>query len=185
MSKERDSIRSEIAALEDELDKRQNPRQAPKTAGDEILATLGQLEAMVKEVCGESFMDDESCGSYMDDDLDDDLDDGLDDDFEDEVFVAAEGQDPVVKPGAEDDIDQDYLDDVLKVEKNPASIVTDSSMLDAAPTGYVARLKSASSRLDRVATYCEQQGNEELALRIDKIANVIDARIKEMEARDA
>ena len=58
-------------------------------------------------------------------------------------------------------------------------------MLDAAPTGYVARLKSASMRLDRVAGYLEQQGSKKLAFRIDQISDAIDARIRKEEASDA
>jgi hypothetical protein len=138
----------------------------------------------------EMYMDDES-EMYMDDDLVDEpvvLDEEDDfDDFDDEP-IDLEEEDIVyaseTEPGIEDEITQDYLDDVLEEEKEPDNIVTDESMLDTAPTGYVARLKSASARLDRVADYLEKQGRKELALRIDKISDAIDARIKK-EARDA
>lgn len=178
MSKEREAIRQQIAALEEELNGREPARQAQeKTAEEEILSALQGLETLVKEACGESFMD----MSYTDDDMsymDDDMNDGM----EVEEIVLATEEAPVT-PGADDDISQDYLDDVLQEEKSPASIVTDTSMLDAAPTGYTARLKSASERLDKVAEYLEQQGREQLALQIDKISDAIDARINK-EARD-
>lgn len=179
MSKEREAIKQEIAALEAELDRRSKPaRQArEKTSGDDVLDALKQLEATVKAACGESFMDDVVLEdeSYMQSYMDDEI--GMEEDAE--VFASDSDA------GAEDEIDQDYLDDVLKEEKDPASIVTDPSMLDAAPTGYVARLKSASARLDRVADYCEKQGRNKLAFEIDQISDAIDARIKKEEARDA
>jgi len=239
MSKESDAVRREIAALEAELDKREKPtRQArSKVSGDNILSALQGLEDLVKNACGESFMDDdvdvemddetmymddeesemsymddeESEMSYMDDDesesmmdddlyveddedemfMDDDFDDeddfdDLDDDFVDEPVVLEEDlvYASETRPGIEDEINQDSLDDVLEERKDPASIVTDMSMLDAAPTNYVARLKSASARLDKVAAYLEQQGKKKLAFRIDKIADAIDARIKQ-EVRNA
>jgi len=193
MSKERDAIRKEIAALEAKLDGKPAPRARRKSSGENILAALGQLEAMVKEAYGESFMDDMemeedvSVAPAADDesvmDWTDDDESACGDYMDDDSMMAAD--EAPVEPGAEEDIDQDYLDDALEMEKSPASIVTDQSMLDAAPTGYVARLRSASARLDRVAAYCEQQGQTKLALRIDKIADAIDARIKKMEVRDA
>jgi hypothetical protein len=203
MSKESDAIRQEIAALEAELDEREKPtRQTQKkTSGEDILAALGGLEEMVKTACGETFMDDDevsmsgwmedddevSMGGYMDDDdvidepvvLEEAAPVDLEEDEEEDIVYASE-----VKPGIEDEITQDYLDDVLEEEKEPDDIVTDETMLETAPTEYVARLMRASSRLDKVADYLEKQGRTELALRIDKISDAIDARIKK-EARDA
>jgi hypothetical protein len=40
-------------------------------------------------------------------------------------------------------------------------------------------LKSASARLDKVAEYLEKNGRRELAFRIDKIADAIDAKVKQ------
>ncbi len=142
----------------------------------------------------EDFMDDDLIDEpvVLEEDIDVDFDDDLDDDFDDfddepidledeeDVFMLASEEDPDI----EDEINQDSLDDVLEEEKDPASIVTDMSMLDTAPTGYVARLKSASARLDKVADYLEKQGNKKLALRVDKIADAIDARIQQ-EANNA
>ena len=191
---ERGSIRSEIAALEAELDERAKPTQQAreKTSGESILAELHELEEMVKTACGHAYMDEEDDDdesamypTMMDDDepVVLDLDDGLDAVDEEEVVFASE-----TKPGIEDEITQDYLDDVLEEEKPDDDIVTDETMLDTTSTGYVgsrkafiARLKSASGRLDKVAEYLEEQGNDELAFRIDKMADQVDARIdKEM-----
>lgn len=211
MSKESDAVRRQIAALEAELNQRQPSAKARKSTKETLLSEIRQLEAKVKNACGESFMDDEpemymgdeSEMGYMDDDIeseedvdfmDDDLvdepvvleedidefDDFDDtDDFEEDLVFASEESDDV-----EDEISQDYLEEVLEEVRDPDTIVTNPSMLDAAPTNYVARLKSASARLDKVANYLEQKGNKKLALRIDKIADAIDARIKQ-EARNA
>ena len=62
-------------------------------------------------------------------------------------------------------------------------MATNDSTLDAAPTGYVARLKSASARLDVVAGYLEKSGRTAMALRIDKIADSIDARVAKFESK--
>lgn len=200
MSKEREAILADITALEAQLDGKRPARQARrKSSGNNILAALGQLEEMVKEACGESFMDDVDTEAILEALPDEevpgeDMDEmGYMDDesacgyMDDASMMAADepAAQPAVEDGAEDEIDQDYLDDALETQKNPASVVTDQSMLDAAPTEYVARLKSASARLDRVAAYCEQQGRTKLAFRIDQIADAIDARINEMEAHDA
>lgn len=203
MSKESDGIRKEIAALEAELDKREKPTHQATEPEDEILAALDSLSGLVKSACGESFMeddddeaemsysDDEAETSYSDDEaemsysddlvdepivLDDEFDfeDDLEDDLEDDIVYASEYSEDI-----EEEINQDYLDEVLEEVRPNDTITTDDSMLDAAPTGYVARLKSASSRLDKVANYLEKQGNPKLAERIDMIADAIDTRIQQ------
>jgi hypothetical protein len=237
MTKRRNNIRREIASLEAKLNKPSRKARSKKSSEDDILEALGGLEDLVKQACGESFMDDMdyedveisemgymdedmSEMDYMDDDysemgymdedmsemdyMDDDysemgyMDEDMDDsemgymdymdedmDFEEDVVLAEDGPvstHPPVQPGAEEDITQDYLDDVLEEEKSPSSIVTEPSIQDAAPGGYVANLKRASARLDRVSEYCEQQGAVKLAYRIDQISDAIDTRI-EKEAR--
>jgi hypothetical protein len=217
MTKRRNNIRREIASLEAKLNKPSRKARSKKSSEDDILEALGGLEDLVKQACGESFMDDMdyedveisemgymdedmSEMDYMDDDysemgyMDEDMDDSEmgymdymdeDMDFEEDVVLAEDGPvstHPPVQPGAEEDITQDYLDDVLEEEKSPSSIVTEPSIQDAAPGGYVANLKRASARLDRVSEYCEQQGAVKLAYRIDQIADAIDTRI-EKEAR--
>jgi hypothetical protein len=212
----------EIVALEAQLDPKKPRRQQAKSEEDTILAALGSLESMVKEACGESFMEEEEMSymdedmvemSYMDEDemsyMDEDemsyMDEVVEDDvmdYEDEMgymdymdgmgieedIVLAEGPGtdyPPVPAGAEGEITQDYLDDVLETQENPNSIVTEPSMNDAAPggEGVTAGLIRASKRLDRVAAYCEQKGSMKLAYKIDQIADAVDARIKK-EARN-
>jgi hypothetical protein len=207
MTTERNGIRRQIASLEAKLSRKPR-RQASESSEYNILQALSGIEAMVKEACGESFMDEDmSMMKYMDEDddydvdidmdddmdymdddmdymgyMDDDMDymGYMDDDFEEDILLAEDGTDyPNVPTGAEEEITQDYLDDVLNEFKNPSSIVTDPTIQDVAPGGYVARLMRASSRLDKVAGYCEQQGSKKLAFRIDQIADAIDSKIKE------
>lgn len=78
--------------------------------------------------------------------------------------------------GIEESITQDYLKEVEDLEHGE-ELTTGDSMLDIAPTEFVARLKNASARLDRVADYFEKTGRTAEAMRIDKIADAIDARV--------
>jgi hypothetical protein len=83
----------------------------------------------------------------------------------------------IVDPsGIEESITQDYLTEVEDLAHGE-ELTTGDSVLDVAPTGYTARLKNASARLDKVASYLEKTGRTEMALRIDKIADAVDARI--------
>jgi len=90
---------------------------------------------------------------------------------DDEVVMASE-----MDPGIEDEINQDYLDDVVEL-RDKEGLATEDSMLDTAPTEYKAAMKTASSRLDRVATYFEKTGRSKLAYRIDRISDAIDAQL--------
>jgi len=198
MSREKEALARDIAQLETMLGQRKAAKAASKTrvSKSQVVAAINEVEKMVtamygdESACGGGLAMDETEMAYMDEDDDDfedddllvDLDDDFDDDdFEEDIVFASEDE-----PGIEDEITQDYLDDVLEEEKNPASIDTDETMLETAPTGYeassaktayVARLKRASARLDKVSTYVEQQGDVEMALRLDKMADAIDARI--------
>ena len=78
--------------------------------------------------------------------------------------------------GVEEQITQKRFTEVEKLEHG-TELATEPTTMDAAPTEYVARLKSASARLDTVADYLEKTGREELAKRIDVIADAIDQRI--------
>jgi hypothetical protein len=132
----------------------------------------------------EDIMVDESV-DYMDEDMMGYMDEDI---MVDESMMGymAEGpmtEDPHVPAGAEEDITQDYLDDVLETRENPNKIVTEPTIQDAAPGGYVARMMRASKRLDRLAAYCEKEGYMKLAYRLDSYADAIDARIKK-EARN-
>lgn len=83
----------------------------------------------------------------------------------------------IVDPsGIEEQITQDYLTEVEDLAHGE-ELTTGDSVLDVAPTEFVARLKNASARLDRVASYLEQTGRTAEAMRIDKIADAVDARI--------
>jgi len=182
MSRRRAALRREIEALEADLDECRKPRRARRrTPEDDVHQALEGLKQAVKAACGPSYMTymdedeidivDESNMSYMDEDMDEMT--YMDDD---EMVTAEEG--------VEEDITQEYLTDVLDEVRDPGTIDTDESMLDTAESGYTARLKSASMRLDRVATYLEKQGRKKLAFRVDKIADAIDARIKQEESSD-
>lgn len=78
--------------------------------------------------------------------------------------------------GVEEQITQKRFTEVEDLEHG-TELTTDDTTLDAAPTEYVARMKNASSRLDAVATYLEKTGRTAMALRLDKIADSIDARV--------
>jgi hypothetical protein len=110
----------------------------------------------------------------------DDADDEDDEKVEDK---ADEKKASLVDPdGVEEQITQKYLTEVEDLEHG-TELATNDSTLDAAPTGYVARLKSASARLDVVAEYLEKSGRTAMALRIDKIADSIDARVAKFESK--
>lgn len=125
-------------------------------------------------------MDEEPDMMYMDDEP------GMDDEsgmaWMEEEEVGCGRTSSEVSPGVEDEITQDYLDEMLE-ETSSTVETTGDSMLDVAPTEYVARLVRASARLDRVATYLERQGRVNLATRIDAIADAIDARAKKASRR--
>ena len=94
---------------------------------------------------------------------------------EDEGKKASE-----VDPGGiEEEITQDRFTEVERLTHG-TELATGPSMGAVAPTRseYVARMRSASARLDKVADYLEKHGRRELAFRVDKIADAIDARIK-------
>lgn len=79
--------------------------------------------------------------------------------------------------GIEEQITQDSFSEVEGLAHGTE--LTDApSMNELARKAYVAKLKNASTRLDRVAEYLEKHGRRELAFRIDKIADAIDSKIK-------
>ena len=84
----------------------------------------------------------------------------------------------LVEPGVEDEITQDYLTEVESIRHGEED-TTEPSMHDVA--GYTARLKEASVRLDRVAEYLEKQGNKKFAYSVDKIADMIDRQLTQIE----
>jgi hypothetical protein len=174
MSDERQKLLREIQAFEATLNGRPE-RTAAKTGSSpkaELLGQIKQMEAKLACMCGdESEFEDEGPVAGP-----------VEGDSFDAFDLKASEVDP---SGVEESITQDGLSAVAELE-NKAGLATDGSMQEAAggkvaSAGYVARLRSASARLDRVATYLEQSGKKALALRVDKIADAIDARIKKEE----
>jgi hypothetical protein len=186
--------RPTLASEIDELEK----RLAMYMDDDDLAEDFGETDIVVEDElgCGEEFgMDDELIVPEVE--LDGVIEDanelGLDDEFgmdgEDEEFCnASEREASEAKPGIEDEITQDYLDEVEE-EAHGKELTTDFSMLDAAPTGYtaaeeyVARLGAATARLDKVASYLEQHRRKAMAIRIDKISDAIEARAKKASRR--
>jgi hypothetical protein len=189
-----------VAALERKLGIQAAARQ-PRTLIAEIEDVEKRIEAM-------GYMDDEVVldepvedMSFMDDDddLDDfddigeepvveedivdfmDMDTDMDEDYCDGSGPMMGSEREAAKPGVENDIDQDYLSEVVDLVSGGDSEVTNKSMLDTARSGSeerVALLKRASVRLDRVATHLEKTGRKKMAFKIDQISDAIDARIK-------
>ena len=97
-------------------------------------------------------------------------------DEDDEKSKKASEVDP---GGVEEEITQDRFREVEKITHGQ-ELATGPSMGAVAPTRseYVARMKAASVRLDKVAEYLERHGRRELAFRVDRIADAIDAKIK-------
>jgi len=127
--------------------------------------------------------EDEVGMDYMDDDLilDDEDEDDMDymDYMDDEVFASE-----IDPSGVEEDITDDHYSEVSRITDN-------DSISDAQYTHDVVAMRSASRRLDRLASYIEGQvanhgGNKEwlkVAYRIDQMADSIDARIKSAKER--
>lgn len=201
-----DSLSDRVAALEQKLRKAQT---APVSGGKPTLAS--EIEDLERRLKAMSYMDEGLGGDVLvEEDLelepgcsrpgmgeeigdavtfDDEIaEDTFDDGLEDEVFATGPKFGSETKPGVEDRISQDYLSEVEKVAHGE-ELTTDDSMLAVSPTKhvaseeYVARLRRASERLDKVATYLERQGRVKLAARIDKISDAIDARAKQASRR--
>jgi len=202
-----DSLKDRVAALERTL----RMRPTASKSGRRKTTLAGEIEELERRLNAMSYMDDEIVDEdvVVDDDvemgmdeevdvemgMDDELEMGMDEeivddeefveddeDFEDEDFCAGPKFGSEDKPGVEDEITQEYLSEV-QGEAHGDELTTDDSMLDAAPTEYVARLHRASKRLDRVANYLEKQGRTALAKRIDTISDAIDARAKKASRR--
>ena len=179
-------LEKRIAALERKLGGKPEPKPEPQPT------LANEIEALEQRLAMGDW--DEPGMRYMDDDLDvlDDVEEDLEldepgmmymddlDDFDEPGcrMMSSEREGSEMAPGVEDEITQDYLDEVEELRPGSGTRETNPSMLDVAPTGYTARLQQASVRLDRVAAYLENQGRKDLAARIDMIANTTDARIK-------
>jgi len=197
------ALEKRIAALESRLGGTARAPEGEPTLAAEIGALERRLTAMHMYMDDDAVEDEPGCGEVgMDDELaviDEDV--GMDDELavidEDVVIEPPEAEEMVeltmddvagdemgcaqaslTKPGIEDQITQDYLDDVAELRPGAEELSTAPSMLSVAPTEYTARLRKASTRLDTVAEYLEKNGRTELAFRIDKISDAIEARIK-------
>jgi len=92
--------------------------------------------------------------------------------------------------GIEEEITQDRFTEV-EGERHGEELASAASALavgEESPTkpsgaGYVARLMKASERLDKVAEYLEKNGRRALALKVDKIADAVDARVNIIKGR--
>ena len=164
----REALMQRVAALEKKLGSQSTPRNS----------LVAEIESLEKRI-----------GCYMDDqppvvaeptleDLEMEL--GMGD--EDDETMMASLADPA---GIEEQITQDKFSEV-EGERHGEELASADSMLavgEESPTkpsgaGYVARLMKASDRLDKVAEYLEKNGRQSLAMKVDKIADAVDARIK-------
>ena len=169
------SLRAEIEDLEKRLGMSYMDDEVFEDIDDEV-----EVEDM-------AYMDDTDTGmdemNWMDEDISVVEPDIIDEELlEEQVDGCGDFMASEVDPnGVEEQITQDYLDAVEEVAHGK-ELATAPSMGKVAPTKstYVASLKRASARLDRVAGYLEGQGRKDLALRIDKIADAVDERINSM-----
>jgi hypothetical protein len=113
---------------------------------------------------------------------------GMDDDEDDEDDgVVASLKDP---SGIEEEITQDKFSEV-ESERHGEELASAGSMLEVGrevgrktvASDSVARLMKASERLDKVAAYLEKHGRNNLAFKVDKIADAIDAKINTIKGR--
>lgn len=121
-------------------------------------------------------------------DLEKKIDAGDEKEEEKEEVVEASLKDP---SGIEEQITQDKFTEV-EGERHGEELATDESMLavgrqvgrsQVASEEHIGRLVKASERLDAVASYLEKCGRKALALKVDRIADAIDARINAIKGR--
>jgi len=199
-----EALEKRIAALERKIGQTAEPTQGKSTLAAEIddlerRLSAGymddDMEMGIEDELGmdELGIEDEPGMMYMDEDeifedvivepaeAEEMVELTMDDVATDELGCAQasdEREASLTRPGIEDQITQDYLDEVAELRPGAAELETAPSMLDVAPTGYTARLVKASARLDKVAELLEKNGRKELAFRVDKISDAIEARIK-------
>lgn len=171
---EMDVLKQRIAALEAKLgadeaeEKKEEKDDGKETLASEIASLERQLNAS----------DDDDEDDEDDEDKKEEVKASDDEDKDDEKKeeVTASEVDP---NGVEEDITQKSLTEVEGITHGE-ELTTGPSMGAVAPTRseYVARMRSASARLDAVAAYLEKHGRRELAFRVDAIADAVDAKIK-------
>lgn len=165
MSVDIEKMASRLAALEArfaaEESKDDKKDDADKKEASERMSIASEIAALERKLAAE-----EDENEFEDKKASDEKDEKVD-----------EKKASLVDPnGVEEQITQKRFTEVEDLEHG-TELTTDDTTLDAAPTEYVARMKNASSRLDAVATYLEKTGRTAMALRLDKIADSIDARV--------
>ena len=165
--------RADLIARVDALEKKLGMKASQEAPRSTLAAEIAAVEKSIEAMCGKDEKEEETVEASVTADDDDD-------DDKDEATCASEKA-----PGIEDEITQDKFSEV-EGERHGEELATFDSMEEAgrqvgrksvASDEYVARMKKASERLDRVAEYLEKNGRRELAFRIDKIADAIDSRI--------
>jgi len=177
------ALRQQAASIEERITLLAGEKR-PEPIGRETLAA--QIEELETNLVSGMYMDDDidddidldideddDIDLYMDedDDIDLDIDEDADEDYSEVDIEYCEASE--TKPGVEDQITQDYLSDVEVLEE-----VTD--LADGNPSDVVSSnqsLHQASSRLDRLAAYCEKHGELDLALQVDRLGDRVDAQI--------
>lgn len=179
-------LRAEIERLSAKLasmDGQPTKTASTKTAGKMLLAEIDELEEQIAGMYAADEDEDEPITA--DDDEADEEEESItaddDDDADDEVPVneePVEVESSESAPGIEDEITQDKFREVEDT-RHGTELSSGPTMRSVAPTNYTARLMQASTRLDRVAEYLEKHGRNQLAFRIDKIADAIDSHLKQ------
>lgn len=199
MDNETTTLMQEITAFEKQLEGAGSHRSAEESvpSEDAKLATdIAEVEQILAGLNG--YMDEngdvgmveEQGTAYMDLDLT--SDDLLDDDYDEPAMIAAPVASEANPSGIEEEITDDRFSEVERL-LGDTGIVDAEHTFDVAPTdlNHTAGMKEASTRLDNLASYIEDQvvnhgENKEwmkVAYRIDKMADGIDARINaEQEA---
>jgi hypothetical protein len=172
-----EQLRQRIAALESKLaavkkfadDEEEETEE--KTARDRLAAEIAALERRLNADDEDEAEEEKKEAKSKKADEDDDEGDTE----EKEAKRASE-----IDTGIEDEITTDKYRELQRLQHG-TELTTDTMMLQVAPTEseYKETLKLASARLDRVANYLEKHGYRALAFRVDKIADAIDAKIKE------
>ena len=175
-------LRAEIDRLSAKLasmDGQPAKTASTKTAGKMLLAEIDELEEQIAGMYAADEDEDEPITA--DDDEADEEPITADDDDDDEVPVneePVEVESSESAPGIEDEITQDKFREVEDT-RHGTELSSGPTMRSVAPTNYTARLMQASVRLDKVAEYLEKNGRNQLAFRIDKIADAIDSHLKQ------
>lgn len=157
------ALEARFAAEESKDDKKDDKKDdADKKEASERMSIASEIAALERKLAAE---EDEN-----------EFEDKKASDEKDDEKVDEKKASLVDPNGVEEQITQKRFTEVEDLEHG-TELTTDDTTLDAAPTEYVARMKNASSRLDAVATYLEKTGRTAMALRLDKIADSIDARV--------